>query len=115
MNDPLRSGPGALAGAALLTALALTLGACNRAHLTASHGRAYHAAFAAQDANPDRKGAQSVHGLDAQEAAIVAGSYRKALGPQSQAPGAGNGQMLMINPQRGDNNVSMQPSVPPGQ
>jgi hypothetical protein len=114
MNDSLRSRPGTLAGAVVLLT-ALTLGACNRAHLTASHGRAYHAAFVAQDANPDRKGAQSVHGLDAQEAAIVAGSYRKALGPRSETPGAGNGQMLMINPQRGDNNVMMQPSVPAGQ
>jgi hypothetical protein len=76
-------------------ALALGFGgsACSRAHLTASHGRAYHDIFAAQDANPNRKGYKSVHGLDSQEASIIAGTYRKALSPKEDSSGA-NQQLL---------------------
>jgi hypothetical protein len=98
-------------------ALALVVGAgagCARTHLTPSHGRAYHQAFAVQDANPDRK-AKSVHGLDAQEATIIAGSYRKAPAPKSDvAPG--QNQLLMVAPQRPVNDSAGLPaSVPPGQ
>ncbi len=91
------------------------LGGCSRAHLTATHGRAYHEIFAAQDANPARKGGKSISGLDSQEAAIIAGNYRKALSPKAEAA-PGSNQLLMVNPNRGGVNDSAQlaPSTPSG-
>jgi len=107
------------AGLALVLAfgmLAAAAGGCSRAHLTSTHGRAYHEVFTAQDANPNRKGTKSVHGLDSQEAAIIAGSYRKALAPKADANAAGP-QLLMVNPNRGGGNeaAALPASVPSGQ
>jgi hypothetical protein len=92
-------------------AACLAGGGCARTHLTSSHGRAYHEVFAAQDANPDRKTTKPVHGLDSQEAAIIAGSYRKALAPKTGDSGAQQ-QMLMVAPQRGNDSSSLPASVP---
>jgi hypothetical protein len=91
------------------------LGGCARTHLTPTFGRAYHEVFAIQDANPNRQGAgRSVHGLDSQEAAIIAGSYRKALAAKSDAS-TGGSQLLMMSPNRGGGgDTSLAPSVPPG-
>jgi hypothetical protein len=101
-------------GQALALALVLCgLGACSRTRLTPTHGRAFHEAFAIQDANPNRKGNKSLNGLDSQEAAIIAGSYRKALAPKADAPSGGN-QLLMINPNRGGGAEALAPSVPQG-
>lgn len=113
MNAPRRQRV-SLAVAAFIGSLGLGLG-CSRAHLTSSHGRAYHEAFAAQDATPENKPPRSVHGLDSQEAAIIAGNYRKALSPKAEA-NAGSGQLLMVNPQRpvGDS-AGLPSSVPSGQ
>jgi hypothetical protein len=88
---------------------------CARTHLTPTFGRAYHEVFAIQDANPNRQGAgRSVHGLDSQEAAIIAGSYRKALAAKSDAA-TGGSQLLMMSPNRGGgSDSSLAPSVPPG-
>jgi hypothetical protein len=99
----------------LAAACAFAGGACSRAHITPSHGRAFHEIFAIQDANPGRgKTQKSIHGLDSQEAAIIAGSYRKALAPQA-APAAGQGQLLMINPNHGGGaEAVVAPSVPSG-
>jgi hypothetical protein len=88
---------------------------CARTHLTASHGRAFHEAFAIQDANPNRSGnPKSVNGLDSQEASIIAGSYRRALAPKAEA--ANNGQLLMMSPNQGGGLAAgaMAPSVPQG-
>jgi hypothetical protein len=71
--------------------------ACSRAHLTSTHGRAYREVFAAQDANPNRGTPKSVHGLDSQEAAIIAGNYRRELSPQAAASPQSQ-QLLMTNP-----------------
>jgi hypothetical protein len=97
----------------LLVAGVLSGAGCNRAHLTATHGRAYHEVFTAQDANPGRKDAKSVNGLDSQEAAVIAGSYRKALAPKGENGGA-QPQLLMVAPPRGEG-PSLPPSVPAGQ
>jgi hypothetical protein len=95
----------------------LAAGGCSRAHLTSSHGRAYHEAFAVQDANPNRKATKSVHGLDSQEAAVIAGSYRKSLAPKTESVNTGP-QLLMISPNRGGGGAAAEalaPSVPSGQ
>jgi hypothetical protein len=101
---------------ALAMAAALGVGACSRAHITASHGRAFREIFAIQDANANRnKPPKSINGLDSQEAAIIAGSYRKGLAPKVDvAPNSG--QLLMVNPNAngGSQAAVLAPSVPPG-
>jgi hypothetical protein len=99
---------------ALVVPLLLGVGACSRAHITPSHGRAFREAFAIQDANPNRgQTTKSLSGLDSQEAAIIAGSYRKALAPKSDT--AASPQLLMVAPNRGGGGgdaAMLPPSVP---
>jgi hypothetical protein len=104
------------AGLAFALLAACAAGGCSRAHLTSSHGRSYHETFAAQDANPNRKDTKPVHGLDSQEAAIIAGSYRKALAPKADSSGT-QPQLLMVAPQRGGGSeaAALPASVPAGQ
>jgi hypothetical protein len=118
MNAPRRrsrsGSPFALAFVALVVLITGVSGACSRAHLTTSHGRAYHDVFAAQDANPNRSAtkSKSVHGLDSQEAAIISGSYRKALSTQ-QAASPQSQQLLTTSTTAGSGAGSMPaPSVP---
>ena len=115
MNARLRARLRPLASRVALVLAVSALGACSRAHLTASHGRAYHEVFAAQDANPNRKGGKSIHGLDSQEAAIIAGNYRRALSPK-QDSGPNANQLLMVDPNHGgvNDNAQLSPSVPQG-
>lgn len=116
MNAPPRhSFVGRLGFVLGLAILVPASGGCSRAHLTATHGRAYHEIFTAQDANPARKGGKSISGLDSQEAAIIAGNYRKALSPKAEVAPNSN-QMLMMNPNRAGVNDSAQlaPSIPSG-
>jgi hypothetical protein len=98
----------------VVAAGALVTGACSRAHITPTHGRAYHEAFAIQDANPNRKTPKSINGLDSQEAAIISASYRKALAPKVES-GNGN-QLLMVAPNAGGGGGAqvLAPSVPSG-
>ncbi|HTA18903.1 MAG TPA: hypothetical protein VK989_06400 [Polyangia bacterium] len=116
MNAPSRhSLVGRLGFVLGLAVLVPALGGCSRAHLTATHGRAYHEIFAAQDANPARKGNKSISGLDSQEAAIIAGNYRKGLSPKAEGA-SGSNQLLTVSPNRGGMNDSAQlaPSMPSG-
>jgi hypothetical protein len=86
---------------------------CDRAHLTASYGRAYEHAFAVQAVNPGRVAdARAVHGLDSQEAAIISSNYRRSLSPKDQSV-ADRPQLLMYSPRTGlhDSNLPA-PSVP---
>jgi hypothetical protein len=66
--------------ALLLAATSLACG--GSARMTRSHGRAYHEAVARQTANPAGAPQKPARGLDSQEAAIVANSYRKGLTPK---------------------------------
>jgi type IV pilus biogenesis protein CpaD/CtpE len=86
---------------------------CDRAHLTASHGRAYNQAFAAQAVNPGRAAdARAVNGLDSQEAAIISSNYRRSLSPQDQTM-ADRPQLLMYSPRTGVHEANLPaPSVP---
>src|SRR5262249_2960982 len=75
--------------------------ACNRAHLTASYGRANHQAFARQVANPGAAttpaSERMTNGLDSQEAAIVSATYRRNLAPRTEESTT-RGQMLYYAP-----------------
>ncbi len=90
--------------------------ACDRSKLTASHGRAYREAFARQNANPGAGSKpnlnKTVEGLDSQEAAIVAKTYRKNLAPRDDE--AGRGQLLYSSPRaaQADGANLPPPSVP---
>jgi hypothetical protein len=88
---------------------------CDRSHLTATYARSFHTTFAVQTVNPDRRGdAKTVMGLDSQEAAIIAGTYRKQLSPTSSE--ASNQAQLLTYSSRGglrEASVMPPPSVGP--
>lgn len=81
---------------------ALGMGACGRAHLSSQYAQSYTAWFAVQHVKPKPGGAEEarkiIESLDAQEAASVSKSYRKAVGRGEEQ---GGGRMLMIGAQRG--------------
>ena len=102
--------------AALALGVALVGGACERAHLTASYGRANHDAFTRQMANPSagtKPAPATAQGLDSQEAAIVAKTYRRHLAPRDEEA-ASRSQMLYYNPRapQAERNDMPPPSVP---
>ncbi len=83
-----------------IAAAALLLASCGREHLWAARGRAYHTELARQQAPrpAGAKRAEPVVGLDSQEAAIIAESYRQSLAPKgTKAP---EQPVLLIAPQR---------------
>jgi hypothetical protein len=98
----------------LLAVLSLASAGCaDRTHLTPTHGRAYRTALERQAANPEaapggrgREGKQT-KGLDSQEAAIVARTYRRNLGPAGTSS-AQEQQMLLVAPSR-----EAAPNLPP--
>ncbi|HZZ83144.1 MAG TPA: hypothetical protein VFE30_01305 [Anaeromyxobacteraceae bacterium] len=98
-----------------LAAVLLLLGACSGSqHLWDARGRAYQAGFAVQHSAPPPggKGAEAVVGLDSQEAAIIAASYRHSLAPKQ---GNVNEQSVLFvaPPQQGQPGYSTPPpSVP---
>ena len=104
-----------------LLALGATLGAgaCDRAHLTASYGRANREAFNRQIANPTAAtkaapaAGRAIQGLDSQEAAIIAKTYREGLAPK-QDDGSGRNQLLYVAPRgaQTDHGDMPPPSVP---
>jgi hypothetical protein len=88
----------------LIFALALSglaaSGCFSRAHLTKSHGRAYHQAFERQAVNPPGSAsAKTPKGLDAMEAGIVVDTYRAQLAPKAQ--GSASDQMIILSPNSG--------------
>jgi hypothetical protein len=67
--------------------LAGAAGCADRLHMTPGHGRSVQAAFSAQQSNPQAgKSAKPLPGLDAQEAKIVSGNYRRSLVAKDAAP-----------------------------
>jgi hypothetical protein len=72
-----------LAGVALVA----TLAACaSRAHMWDASGRSYWAAFAQQTPQLKAPLKGPVSGLDSQEAAIIAQTYRRGLAPKAAQP-----------------------------
>ena len=67
----------------LALVLALLALGCGRAHLESQYGRSYYAQFALQQERPSgAKRVRAATGLDAQEAAIIAYTYRHGLAPK---------------------------------
>ncbi len=98
-------------------ALALALGlaaassaGCGRAHLEAGYGRSYRAQFAAQRDRPTgaSPAAKNLTGLDAQEASIIAQTYRRSLAPKEVEEKAQ--PILVVAPNQPG---SAQPALPP--
>ena len=106
--------------AALALVAACGAGACDRAHLTASHGRANREAFTAQVANPNAGNRPApgserrVQGLDSQEAAIVSQTYRRNLAPRQEDSNGQRNQLLYYAPRapQADRADMPPPSVP---
>jgi hypothetical protein len=100
-------------------ALLLAVGGvgCDRTNLSPNHGRAYREAFARQAVDPlageKPRNTRVFHGLDSQEASIVAKTYRKGLGPKESSEGQ-RAPMLLMAPGGGtrDTGNMPPPSVP---
>ena len=80
------------------------LGACGRAHLSSTYAQSYTAWFTAQHVK-SKPGAEAearkiIESLDAQEAAAVSKSYRKAVSRGDEGAASGS-RLLMIGAQRG--------------
>jgi hypothetical protein len=95
--------------ARVLLAASLAALGCAREQLTKTHGRSFHAAFARQTANPASK-AQPPAGLDSQEAAIIAESYRKSLAPKGTQ--VTEEPVLVVTPPQRQQPAQLAPSVP---
>ena len=97
----------------------LFAGCADRAHLTSAHGRAYSEAFGHQTVNPEPRPADPklIQGLDSQEAAAVAHTYRRGLSGKEAAAGGDSAQsMVIMNGGAGQPAPYMPPpSVPNGQ
>jgi hypothetical protein len=119
MTSPRATSPLSPYIAAAFLALSAAGAGCDRTTMGQKHGRAYHEAFARQAVDPTAgerpRNPRAFQGLDSQEAAIVAKTYRVGLAPKE---GGGdyntNAPMLLMAPQRGerDTNNMPPPSVP---
>jgi hypothetical protein len=93
----------------------LATAACGgRAHLARGFGDSYHAHFALQAIHPDAGNKAPVRlGLDSQEAAIVAESYRRSLMPEGSSQQGDEQPMIIVAPPaKGSGQTKLAPSVP---
>ena len=111
-------------GTALLAAAisAGATGCADRTYLTKSHGRAYNEAFGRQAVTPEPRKAwkwDPTEGLDSQEAAAVARTYRRSLaGKEGGGDPNAQHQMVLMGPATGGQQTGgymPPPSVPGGQ
>jgi hypothetical protein len=95
--------------------VAFTMGACSRAHLSKDYGQSYAAWFSAQQVTPKPANAAAagriVESLDAQEAAMVSKSYRKAVS-KTEDGGSGSRMLMIGQPRAGGEGYVPPPSVP---
>jgi hypothetical protein len=98
-------------GVALCLAVGGVSGCADRMYLTKTHGRAYSDAFAQQKVYPAGApaAAKGTQGLDSQEAAAVAGAYRRSLSKDAANEASGP-QLVMTNPAAAGMAV---PNMPP--
>ena len=95
---------------------AVSLTACSdRAYLTKTHGRAYNEAFTRQQTIPDPnpRNPKSLQGLDSQEAAAVARTYRRGLSKDGASDASG-APIVITNPALGAPAPNMPPPSVPG-
>jgi hypothetical protein len=100
---------------AVVSVIALGLAGCSGKHLTKEHGRSYRAfldrqAFRRAAATPPY--AEAEKGLDAQEATIVARSYRQSLSPKDARQREEPQVIIMEQPTSYPNRPPLAPSVP---
>jgi hypothetical protein len=93
---------------------AASFGCAGHLHRSESYGRSNTAAFAVQSPAPKEKITGPVSGLDSQEAAIIARSYRGSLVPKVPVRTQyGDQPVLVVSPQAGDSGPRLPPpSVP---
>jgi len=97
---------------AIAALVAFTVACGGRAHLEPGYSRSYRGQFAAQEARPPgAKPATAAPGLDAQEASIIANSYRKSLSPKEERQYGAEPILVVAPPQRAAGHPLL-PSVP---
>lgn len=101
----------ALAALAMALAALGVSGCSSRRPLTEAHGRAYGEYLRRQAVQPSAH-RDAVKGLDSEEAAIVADTYRKGLAPKGARTDADSQVLLLAPPRRGERPAPLAPSVP---
>ena len=95
----------------ILSGLLLSAGCADRNNLTASHGQSYRQALSRQAANPQAGQEGPSKGLDSQEAAVIANSYRTSLARKGEKPPQET--LLMVAPPTRTVDNMPAASVPP--
>lgn len=98
----------------LITTVAIiaTTGCSRKQHLSEFHGKSFEAAFVSQRATAATAVTEGpVTGLDSQEAAIIADSYRNSLARKSEKV-AEEPILLVAPPSRERGAAALRPSVP---
>lgn len=93
-----------------LAALAIP-GCSSQSPLTRAHGRASAEYLKRQAVQPSAH-REAVKGLDSEEAAIVADTYRKGLAPKGARTDEDSQVLLVAPPRRGERPAPLAPSVP---
>jgi hypothetical protein len=99
---------------AVVVALVALTACTSSSHLTESFGTSYRATLARQQAVETPPFRVAEKGLDAQEAAIISGSYRRSLAPPQAGSQREEPEVILVQqPQRGgQQRAPLAPSVP---
>jgi hypothetical protein len=99
-------------GVILVFAALAAAGCSGPKHMSRNHGKAFRAHFERQVANPAAL-EEAEKGLDSEEAAIVAGAYRRSLAPKNARDEDQSEVLLLAAPPRGgERQAPLAPSVP---
>ncbi len=86
-----------LSAAAASLAFGLVWACGGGAHLSDDFGQRSHAAFHAQQVDPQPPANdQAPAGLDSEEASIIHGQYRKSMGAAARGPSQGEPRVLVV-------------------
>ena len=100
--------------AALVGLVVIAAGCSGAQHLTPTHGRATRAFQERQRVTPFPEYRESVKGLDAQESAIIAKSYRESLAPKGTRTEEEEEVLIIEQPKAMQRPQALAPSVPQG-
>jgi hypothetical protein len=95
-----------------LVGLVVFAAGCGGAHLTPTHGRSTRAFLERQRVTPAPQYKEAAKGLDAQESAIIAKSYRESLAPKGTRMEQEPEVLIIQQPKAMQQPQGLAPSVP---
>ncbi len=97
---------------AALVGLVVIAAGCGGSNLTPTHGRATRAFLERQRVTPFPEYKEAIEGLDAQESAIIAKSYRESLAPKGTRMDEEPEVLIVQQPKAMQRPEGLAPSVP---